>query len=75
MSGRARLRHRRQAPRQWPAIDTPMCAAFLRALAAWIVAHHDDRDATVILPTGRAGVEELARVLRGLERARQEAVS
>lgn len=75
MSGRARLSHRRppRPSRHWAAVDTPMCAAFLRALATWVIAHHDDADARTMLPTGSVDAVELAQVLRALEIARRAA--
>jgi hypothetical protein len=50
-----------------------MCAAFLRALATWVIAHHDDADARTMLPTGSVDAVELAQVLRALEIARRAA--
>jgi hypothetical protein len=49
----------------WP--STSMADAFLVALGKWISLHHGEDTAVVVLPTGYAA--ELARVLRGLERA------
>jgi hypothetical protein len=73
MSGRARLGHRRRRDERtgssWP--DTDMANAFLRALAHWALLHHDDGNATIMLPTGSATAEELMRVLRALETARR----
>lgn len=54
----------------WP--DTVMSAAFLAALARWTLVHHDDVEATVMLPTGRVTAEQLIQVLCALEAARQE---
>ena len=65
-------RPRKPAPRaRWSNHDTSMCRAYLVALARWVIAHHDDADARVVLPVGIVGVEELTKVLRGLEVARQ----
>ena len=69
MSGRARLSHRQRPPRHWAANDSALCAAYLRALARWAVLHHDDGNATIMLPTGAATAAELARVLRAIEAA------
>jgi hypothetical protein len=57
--------------RHWAQHDSPLCAAFLAALAKWILKHKHDSTAQVMLPTGRVGVEELTAVLRALEIARQ----
>ena len=75
MSGRARLGHRRRWHQHWAEHNTPMCRAFLVALGRWLAAHHDDRDAEITLPTGTVSAEELGRVLRALERARQAEVA
>ena len=66
-----RRRRRRYGERAvWP--DTVMSRAFMRALADWTLVHHEDADATVMLPTGRVTAEQLIQVLRALEAARQE---
>jgi hypothetical protein len=54
----------------WP--DTSMAHAFLIGLAKWTLTHLNDDDAKVMLPTGLVNAEELIRVLRALESARQQ---
>jgi hypothetical protein len=69
MSNRRRYK---STPRsRWHDHNTSMCHAFLRALARWLLAHHGDAKAKVVLPVGVVGAEELVRVLRALEIARQ----
>jgi hypothetical protein len=64
-------RHRRNGERAlWP--DTTMAHAFLISLAKWTLTHLNDDDAKVMLPTGLVNAEELIRVLRAPESARQE---
>ena len=70
MSNHTRRRHRGAA--HWAEGDSPFCSAFLIALGRWILAHKNDPTAQITLPTGRVGLEELTKVLRGLERARQK---
>lgn len=68
MTGRT---HHRQPAERWSDHDTSMCRAYLAALGRWVMAHHDDVDAKVVLPVGIVGAEELMRVLHALEIARQ----
>jgi hypothetical protein len=70
MSGRNTYRRRRPVER-WSDHDTSMCKAYLAALGRWVLTHHDDTDAKVVLPVGVVSAEELVRVLRALEIARQ----
>lgn len=65
-------RHHHRHQQHWSDRDTPMCSAYLAALGRWVVTHHDDADARVVLPVGVVGAEELVRVLQALERSRQE---
>ncbi len=69
-----RHRHNGRSDRRWPP-DTVMARAFLIALGRWLAAHHDDLDATIMLPTGTVTAEQLGQVLRALERARQAEAS
>jgi hypothetical protein len=62
--------HRRRRGAHWAEHDTPLCSAFLIAVARWCMAHRDDPAARVMLPTGCVTVAELVRVLGGLEAAR-----
>jgi hypothetical protein len=63
--------HRRRPAERWPNHDTSMCRAYLIALARWVIAHHGDTGAKVVLPVGVVDAEELMKVLRGLEVARR----
>jgi hypothetical protein len=65
MTGRTHRRRRNG----WP--STTMADAFLVALGKWVLLHHEDDGAVVVLPTGYVTAAELVQVLRGLEKARQ----
>jgi hypothetical protein len=56
----------------WP--DTALSHAFLIALAQWAIAHHEAADARITLPVGVVDAVELLKVMRALERARQQTV-
>jgi hypothetical protein len=70
MSGRNAYR-RRQSAERWSYHDTSMCHAYLIALGRWVLTHHNETNAKVVLPAGIVGAEELTKVLRALEIARQ----
>jgi hypothetical protein len=57
----------------WP--DTALSRAFLAALTKWAVVHQNNPDARITLPIGTVSAQELAKVMRALERARSEATT
>jgi hypothetical protein len=60
----------RKTSSPWP--DTVMSRAMLMGLVDWVGRHVNTPDAMVMLPVGKAGVGEVAQVLRALERARAD---
>jgi hypothetical protein len=71
MSGRNQHQRRRWSAERWSNHKTSICEAYLAALERWVIAHHGDAGAKVVLPVGVVGAEELVRVLRALEISRQ----
>jgi hypothetical protein len=73
MSGAVHHRphQRRRHHRHWAEHDSPLCAAFLVALARWVLKHQNDSEAQVVLPTGPVTCEQLVQVLRALEISRR----
>jgi hypothetical protein len=75
---RRRRRQRQSPPRVWShwasslPYDTTLASAYLAALAAWAARHQTDPEVTVMLPVGLAAADEVAQVLRALNRARQQ---
>jgi hypothetical protein len=65
-----RQHHNHNGHRHWAQRDSSLCAAFLDALALWVLKHHDDPEARIILPTGIVNAAELMAVLRALEKTR-----